>query len=691
MPTPKTMRILVVEDDRTSRLLLRLMLEAIGGVEVIEAEDGQKAWEILERGLLPDLCFFDINMPRLTGLELLERVRKDKRTAFLKVCICSAVRERRIVLQAAAFQPDHYILKPYSKQLIQAQVERLRGGTAAEASLDPAEVVCGRLGIDKQTYLSMLSSLMGELSSLTTRIPTLLMQLDVKAALLALDVTRSAAQNLGAHRIVNLADSLTRCLKPPEGSVGEWNIPQDDVTAQTQKLVTQSMDHLLQVIRGLHVELETIRNLSAEIALAQPETDAAGQNEESRRAAEVERVTGFVTIVLRRGRVVASTRNTRSKSLSVPVRAALFGEDSPESMGVLTRRTSFTLSVLDPQTSEALEDCRRISDLVKLLSFRLDERTRWMPEAAILLLEREIALRNRQGTVLLRQAIGPDLDQFIEQQAPAIRDNVSRLCGDSPEAKLELDAEVQAILSTARERFQAVLEGQLAAAPAFTALAPLRLAEAADDATWAAPFGLLQSAALLFRKIATDPDFDRVFTFGTFDRQAFVQAMDVLDDPMASDPDPQRASAELARLEAIAAAPAVSRTNAVRSARCSKATRRPEGRRAGTASNPGQPGASICERRVMPEVEPPHPRPHHLEPMIRLALAVQDTIARLSGEPGGLQPRLGVHVGGAAAGESLAFPKPRRDGDDRAPTLAWWRRVREGREGHHRRTRSGGL
>src|SRR5258708_8472178 len=69
------MQILVVEDDKTSRLVLHRILESTGDLEIIEATDGVKAWELLDGGLHPALCFLDINMPKLNGLELLERIR----------------------------------------------------------------------------------------------------------------------------------------------------------------------------------------------------------------------------------------------------------------------------------------------------------------------------------------------------------------------------------------------------------------------------------------------------------------------------------------------------------------------------------------------------------------------------------------------------------------------------------------
>ena len=77
------LRVLIVEDDSTSRLVLRGILETLDGLEIFEAGDGLQAWEMLDGGLLPQLCFLDLNMPQLNGVELLKRIRNDPRFSMV--------------------------------------------------------------------------------------------------------------------------------------------------------------------------------------------------------------------------------------------------------------------------------------------------------------------------------------------------------------------------------------------------------------------------------------------------------------------------------------------------------------------------------------------------------------------------------------------------------------------------------
>lgn len=69
-------KILIADDSRAVRQLLRMMLERCIVCDVTEAEDGQEALEMLQvRGF--DILITDINMPRMNGLSLIGRIRKD--------------------------------------------------------------------------------------------------------------------------------------------------------------------------------------------------------------------------------------------------------------------------------------------------------------------------------------------------------------------------------------------------------------------------------------------------------------------------------------------------------------------------------------------------------------------------------------------------------------------------------------
>ncbi|TMG37964.1 MAG: response regulator [Chloroflexi bacterium] len=80
--------VLVADDDQDVRTMLRTLLE-LDGHEVIEAEDGDVAWERIQT-TLPAVVVADIQMPGLDGLQLCRKVRESKRLTDTRVIVYTA-------------------------------------------------------------------------------------------------------------------------------------------------------------------------------------------------------------------------------------------------------------------------------------------------------------------------------------------------------------------------------------------------------------------------------------------------------------------------------------------------------------------------------------------------------------------------------------------------------------------------
>ena len=65
------MKVLVVDDDVVSRMVLMHLIDSCGKFDIVEAEDGADAWRQLQDGLRPAICFCDLRMPNMSGMELL--------------------------------------------------------------------------------------------------------------------------------------------------------------------------------------------------------------------------------------------------------------------------------------------------------------------------------------------------------------------------------------------------------------------------------------------------------------------------------------------------------------------------------------------------------------------------------------------------------------------------------------------
>jgi two-component system chemotaxis response regulator CheY len=126
------MNILIVDDDEIARMSLANILNGLG--TVAQAEDGEQAWALLEGGARPEVCCFDIHMPRLDGLALMQRVRAHPVLGDLPVVLISAASDRETVQNAIAGGVAGYILKPFLAVQTRTLVERVqRERRAAEA------------------------------------------------------------------------------------------------------------------------------------------------------------------------------------------------------------------------------------------------------------------------------------------------------------------------------------------------------------------------------------------------------------------------------------------------------------------------------------------------------------------------------------------------------------------------------
>ena len=102
-------KILVVDDEKEIRELLRLYLEN-SGYSVVEAEDGQQALDILRSEKI-DLCLLDIMMPKVDGYRVLQELRKESNIPVMILSAKDADSEKILGLNLGA---DDYMAKPFN-------------------------------------------------------------------------------------------------------------------------------------------------------------------------------------------------------------------------------------------------------------------------------------------------------------------------------------------------------------------------------------------------------------------------------------------------------------------------------------------------------------------------------------------------------------------------------------------------
>jgi DNA-binding response OmpR family regulator len=114
-------RVLVVDDERLNRMLLRRALEAEGRL-VSEAPDGNVALEVL-RSETVDVVLLDIMMPNLDGYATLEVIKADPSLDHLPVIIISGVDEIESVVRCIEMGATDYLPKPFEPAILRARVD----------------------------------------------------------------------------------------------------------------------------------------------------------------------------------------------------------------------------------------------------------------------------------------------------------------------------------------------------------------------------------------------------------------------------------------------------------------------------------------------------------------------------------------------------------------------------------------
>ena len=115
--------VLVADDDEMFRELVTEILTQ-GGYTVVRAEDGQAAWDLMQRKKV-DIAVLDLNVPRMDGLELTRKVRDDAKYKDLPILMLTV---RALVdnqVEGYARGADDYLTKPFDSQMLLARVKVL--------------------------------------------------------------------------------------------------------------------------------------------------------------------------------------------------------------------------------------------------------------------------------------------------------------------------------------------------------------------------------------------------------------------------------------------------------------------------------------------------------------------------------------------------------------------------------------
>ena len=143
------MKILIAEDEKD---LLELLEDNLSreGHDVYKAENGKVAWDIFEREKI-ELCIFDVMMPEINGLELVQKIREKSETPVIFLTARGDETDRILGLSLGG---DDYLVKPFSMAELKARVKvqfrhiQNRGLGVEESQYKDKVLSCGEINLN---------------------------------------------------------------------------------------------------------------------------------------------------------------------------------------------------------------------------------------------------------------------------------------------------------------------------------------------------------------------------------------------------------------------------------------------------------------------------------------------------------------------------------------------------------------
>ena len=115
------MKILIAEDDATSRMILKSMLTK-WEYEVVETRDGDEAWQALQREDAPRLVILDRVMPGMSGEKICRKLRETQPLIPTYIILLTSKREKEDVVEGLDAGANDYIRKPFDRPELRARV-----------------------------------------------------------------------------------------------------------------------------------------------------------------------------------------------------------------------------------------------------------------------------------------------------------------------------------------------------------------------------------------------------------------------------------------------------------------------------------------------------------------------------------------------------------------------------------------
>ena len=117
-------KILIVEDDPSTRLILKKLVNDLGYIDIL-ADNGEMAWDIISVNKDIDLIITDVVLGGITGLDLVGKIRKEQKNLKLPVVVCSGMISKSKILNFLELGIDLFVEKPLEGRKLQSFIVKI--------------------------------------------------------------------------------------------------------------------------------------------------------------------------------------------------------------------------------------------------------------------------------------------------------------------------------------------------------------------------------------------------------------------------------------------------------------------------------------------------------------------------------------------------------------------------------------
>jgi two-component system phosphate regulon response regulator PhoB len=167
-------RVLVVEDEKDVRDMLRLNLKA-GGFDVLEAHNGAEGLAIA-KAEIPSVVILDLMMPEMSGMEVCRALRRNPATSRIPILMLTAKSTEVDKVAGLEVGADDYVTKPFSPRELLLRVRAVARRQPDQGISRPAPVKAGGIELDRSSMTATIGSKKLVLTSTEYRLLDLLVR-----------------------------------------------------------------------------------------------------------------------------------------------------------------------------------------------------------------------------------------------------------------------------------------------------------------------------------------------------------------------------------------------------------------------------------------------------------------------------------------------------------------------------------